>query len=233
MASDDFVSRNGRERRGARDGSDRIARIARWLAQPVKSKAVVELVLSKEDGDTLGRWPREDVDEGLAYRIDAIILDAANDEGTTIGARLAWCTEDGTSWASKGFRARCDAESAEKVRELDGSSLSTLQALQRHTEAAWSTVATVVSRSEERVERILGIQERMIEKVLSHLDTSEKRREAAEAAEAEALELAQTAADAAEQAQADADAAAAGKDDPMGKVIEIATKQLMSGAAGK
>lgn len=224
------------ERRGARDGSDRVARIARWLHVPVKSPKVTELVLACDDGDTLGRWPRDEVvgaEDSLAYRIDAVLLDAANDAATTISARLSWCTEDGTQWASKGFRARCEKEEAESVRTLDGSHLSTLQALQRHTEAAWAQLATVVNRGEERVERMMGIQERMLEKVLGHLEVSEDKRAAAEQAEAAALELADAAADAAEAAQADADAAAAGKDDPLGKVIEITTKQLMSGAAGK
>lgn len=226
---DDFVSRNGRERRGARDGNDRVARIARWLNQPVKSPSVTELVLDLEDGEVLGRWPRDDVSTLLAPDIDAILLDAANDAATTIGARLAWVTADGTRWASKGFRARCADGEQEHIRPLDGSLASQLQQNQRHTEALAGQLAQMTARSDERFEKQMGIFVTLNGVLLKQLELSEKRREAAEEREQQTLDLAEAAAEQAEAAAQDAAAAQAQKDDPMGKVIEIATKQLLSG----
>lgn len=217
-------------RRGAQDGSDRIARIARWLNIPVKNPKVDELALYLEEGECIGRWPRADVlgaEDSLAYRIDAILLDAANDAGTTLTGRLSWMAGD-VAWQSRGFRAKCDREEAETIRPLDGSLASMLQANQRHTEALASQIATITQRSEERVERFMGIYETMLDKVLGQLDTSERRRLMAEEREQEALALAEGAAAEAESAAADAEAA--GKTDTMGQVIEIATKQLMQGA---
>jgi hypothetical protein len=229
MAGDDFVARNGRERRGARDGNDRVARIARFLSVPVKSAAVTELVLELEEGDVLGRWARSDVESvRLPFEIDALLLDAANDRGTTVGAVLAWMADD-KKHLSKGFRARCDKDEAETVRPLDGSMESWLQGAQRHVEVLVQQTATFTARSEERVERFLGIQERMIDKLLQHLDRSERLRVLAEEREQEAIDLADQAADAAESAAADAEAAAASKQDPFAQVIDIGVKQLMTG----
>jgi hypothetical protein len=222
------------QRSTARDGSDRIARIARWLNIPVKSKAVTELVLVHEDGDTIGRWPIEEVrgaEDSLAYRIDAILVDAANDTKNTITARLSWMAGD-VAWQSKTFRATPEAGEQESIRPLDGSMLASLQAGQRHTEALACQLATITQRSEERVERMLGIYERMLESVLVRLGDSEERRAAAEEREHATLELAEQAAAQAEEAQARVEAAAAAKDDPFGKVIEIAARQISAGTAG-
>ncbi len=220
------------DRRGARDGSDRIARIGRWLATPVKSKNVDRLSLTLESGEGLGSWDIEDVrgaEDAMAYRIDSLLLDAANDEGTTITARLAWMAGESV-WLSKNFRAKCDVSEQEHVRPLDGSTQSLLQQMQRHNEAYASQIAQFSARSEDRVERQLGIFERMLGVVLSRLEDAEVRRYDAEAREVAALELAEKAAGAAESAQAEAEQAVNAKDDTMGKVIEIATKQLMGGS---
>lgn len=220
------------ERRGARDGSDRIARIARWLNIPIKNPNLTELALVLEDGDVIGRWPIDDVrgaEDSTAYRVDAILLDAANDAGTTLTARLSWMAGD-VAWSSKAFRAKCDGAELENVRPLDGSMQSMLQASQRHTEALACQLATITSRSEERVERVLTIYERMLSSVLERLGDAERRRDEAEVREQQTLELAEQAAEQAEEATAEAEAAIASKSDPMGKVIEIATKQLLSGS---
>jgi len=227
---DDDIARRGRERRGLRDGSDRVARIARWLAAKPLNADVTELTLTLEDGDVLGRWPVDRVVPSMAPDINALILDAANDAGTTIGARLAWVRADDSPYLSKGFRAKCDDEDRENVRPLDGTMTSFLSQSQRHTEALASQVAQFCANSEQRVERFLAIQERMLDKVLDQLDVADKRRLAAETREQEALELAHEAAEAGEAAAAEAEAAKEGKD-PMGQVIEIATKQLLSGGS--
>jgi hypothetical protein len=224
---DDDIARRGRERRGIRDGSDRIARIGRWLAAKPVSASVTELVLSLEDGDVLGRWPVDRVTVHMAMDINALILDAANDAGTTIGAKLTWMRDGESPYLSKGFRAKCDDEDRENVRPLDGTMTSFLSQSQRHTEALASQVAQFCSNSEARVERFLAIQERMLEKVLDQLDVSERRRLAAEHAEQEALDLANQATEAGEQAAMAAEAAKDEKD-PMGQIIEITAKQLLS-----
>ena len=219
------------ERRGARDGSDRVARIARWLATPVRNSAVDRLALTLEDGDVLGSWDVADVrgaEDALAYRIDALLIDAANDALTTINARLAWMAGE-TAWLSKAFRARCDAAELEHVKPLDGSNLSWLQQSQRHTEALASQIATITNRSEERIERVLSIYERMMSAVLTRLQDAEQRLSDAEHNEAAALQLAETAQASAEQAQAEAEQVANAGNDTMGRVIEIATKQLLAG----
>ena len=227
--ADDHVARVGRERRGLRDGADRVARIARWLAGKPSDPSVTELVLSLEEGDVLGRWPADRVVMSMAPEINALILDAANDAGTTVGAKLTWVRDNDTPYLSKGFRAKCDDEDRENVRPLDGTMTSFLSQSQRHTEALASQVAQFCANSEARVERFLAIQERMLDKVLDQLDVSEKRRLLAEQSEQEALALANDAAEAGELAAAEAEAAKDGKD-PMGQVIEIAAKQLLSGS---
>jgi hypothetical protein len=233
MGTEDEVSRRGRERRGLRDGSDRIARIARWLSAKPVNADVRELVLSLEDGDVLGRWPVDTVLPSMAPAINDLILDAANDAGSTIGAKLHWERENGTSYLSKGFRAKCDDEDRETVRPLDGSMMSLLSANQRHTEALAQQVAQFCAGSEARVERFLAIQERLIEKLCVQLDNSEKRRVQAEAGEQEALELATTAMESGEAAVKEAAEVVAQKDDVVSKVIDIGIKQLTGGAIAK
>lgn len=219
------------DRRGARDGNDRIARIARWLHLPVASSSVDRLVLMLEDGDTLGSWPRADVlgaEDAIAYKVDAVLVDSANDQGTTVTARLAWFAGD-SAWASKTFRAPCDAAHAETIRPLDGTLMSMLQANQRHTEALAQQIATFNLRSDERVERFFGVMERVMTLTLTRLEDAEQRRAEAEAREVQALELAEQATSAAETAKADAEAAA--NDDTIGKIVEIGTKQLLAGGS--
>jgi hypothetical protein len=224
----------GRDRRGLKDGNDRIARIARFLSTPVKNPNVAELVLTLldgEDSEVLARWPKDDASTEMAYQIDAMLLDAANDAATTIDARLAWVTTDGVTWLSKNFRARCTQTEQENVRPLDGTMQSMLQQNQRHTEALAAQLAQITNRSEERFERSMSIFTGLQEMLLRQVESSERRRLEAEEREQETLELAEQAAGQAEEAAAEVAAAGAGKDDPMGKVIEIAARQLMSGGA--
>lgn len=223
----------GRERRGVRDGSDRIARIARFLATKVTSKLVTELVLSLLDGDDAGevlaRWDRDDVTTELAYQIDAMILDAANDAATTVNARLAWVTSEGATYLSKNFRAKCDQSEQEHVRPLDGTMQSMLQQNQRHTEALAAQLAQMCARQDDRFEKTLNIVTGMQELLLQQVARSEMRANEAEEREQATLELADQAASQAEEAAAEADEAKRGKGDTMGQVIEIAAKQLAAG----
>jgi hypothetical protein len=238
-ADTDFVASRGRERRGPRDGDDRVARITRWLAAHAKLPAdVVELVLTcapaGEDMEVLGRWAKDAVSATHAQEINALMLDCANDRGTTVGAILSWNRKDNSIWLSKGFRAKCDDADREVVRPMDGTMQSIMSGMQRHNEAFASQLSSMASRIMERddrqdarFERLLTIQERVIEKLVDKLDGAEIQAEVARAAERDALELAANAANLAEAAQNEA--AEAGRSDPLGQVIEIATKQLLSG----
>lgn len=224
-------SSNGqRARRGVRDGSDRIARIGRWLHNKPSNKNVVELGLFLDGGqETLARWKVDEVFTELAPSIDALLLDAANDSGTTVSAQLTWLLEDGSPWLTKGFRARPDKDQVENVRPLDGSMASIITQMQRHNEAYASQLALITTRTDDRWERVLGLYERTIENLAKKVEVSEQVVAAAQEREAEALDLAETAAERAEAAQHDAEEAREQKDDPLAKVIEITAKQLMSG----
>lgn len=234
MADDDdgFIGRRGRQRRGPRDGDDRIARIARWLVQRPKVDVVTELVLELESGDVLQRWPAAEAGAELANHINAIMEDAASDAGCTVGLRLAWKRENGDTWLSKGFRAMCREDDRETVRDLDGTAASMLQQNQRHIEALGQQVVMMSTRQDERWERVLGLYERTIEQLADRVTSREVERDRAKSEADEALELAAEAAAAAEAAEQRADDAAAAKDDTLSKVIDIGIKQLTAQASG-
>jgi hypothetical protein len=226
-----------RQRRGPRDGNDRLARIARWIGQTLTPGLPQDctLVLScapSAEADVVSRWEQSLACIELAHEINALITDYANDSGTTCNATLAWLRADGSGWSAKSFRATCDEQDRENIQPLDATVQSQITQLQRHCEAYAQQIAGMIDRSssnqqrtDERFERVLGHYERMIDTLSARLDAAETQRMHALEREADALELAENAASAAEEA--DKRAAEAGQSDPLGQVIEIASRQLM------
>lgn len=232
MADDhDYVHRTGRQRRGPQDGNDRIARIARWLRQTEKPGGAVELTLecgtSNDERELVSRWKKDAVEPELAYAINDLIQDQADDAGSTISAMLTWVREDGSSYLSKGFRAVCKAENLEMVRPLDASTTSIISQLQRYNEALSGQLLSLSTRQDDRWERVLTLYERTIEKLVDQRDTAVVEAENARLERDQAVELAETAAAEAEKAHAVAEEA---KDkDELANVVKIGVKQLLSG----
>jgi hypothetical protein len=226
-----------RARRGPRDGNDRIARIARFLAEPrqtIPDGCTLVLLCSAPNGDpdVVSGWEPSLVTPDLAHEINALITDYANDMGTTCNATVAWRRADESIWRSKPFRAVCDTEDRENVQALDSTVTSQITQLQRHCEANAQLISQMVDRSgamgqrnDERFERMLGHYERMIDSLMERLNVAETQRTLALEERDNSLELAAQASDAAEAANERADNA--GKGDPLGQVIEIASRQLM------
>lgn len=237
MAEDEhsYVQRTGRPRRGPQDGNDRVARIARWLASTSKPHAATELTLecglSNDEREIVSRWAKADVGPELAYAINDLIQDFADDHGSTTSAMLSWVREDGSSYLAKGFRAVCKAENLEMVRPLDSSVASQISQLQRHCEAYAAQLALVSSRQDERWERVLGLYERTIETLVHQRDSAVGEAEAARVERDQAIELADTAAVEAERANERAEEAA--EQDQFANVVKIGMKQLLSGGGGK
>lgn len=226
-----YVQRTGRPRRGPQDGNDRVARIARWLRQTDKPTGAIELTLecgaSNDERELVARWKKDEVSPELAYAINDLIQDQADDSGNTISAMLTWVREDGSSYLSKGFRAVCKAENLEMVRPLDATNISIISQLQRHNEALAAQNAALTARQDDRWERVLGIYERTIETLVHQRDSAVTEAESAKVERDQAIELADTAADEAERARAAAEAA--GEKDQLSNVIELGVKQLFSG----
>ena len=220
-----------RERRGLTDGGDRIATIARWLRQRVpNSEEVKELLLTawtaEEDPEVLARWPRADVTPDLAPELSALIAEYADDAGTHCRAQLAWVSDDGTPYASKRFRGLCGTE-AVHVRPLDGTVTSVLTATQRHLEAIMQSTAHERLASDARVERMMGLFDRQLERAHERITSLESRNaELADAAD-EAAEIAEEASEVAESALSEVETAKT--NDRVGTVIELMSKQLMQG----
>lgn len=233
MADDDlsYVNRTGRTRRGPQDGNDRVARIARWLQLNGHPEGATELTLecgaSADERELVARWPKDSVSRELAYAINDLIQDQADDAGSTVSAMLAWVRADGSAYLSKGFRAVCKAENLEMVRPLDSSVQSQIAQLQRHNEAYAAQLAQITTRQDERWERVLGIYERTIENLVAQRDGAISEAEAARLERDQAVELAETAAAAAEKANERA--AEAAESDHLSQVIDIGVKQLLAG----
>lgn len=233
MADDDhsYVQRTGRQRRGPQDGNDRVARIARWLAtnlDPVGAKELtLECGMSGDERELVARWAKSDVQPELAYKINDLLQDFADDHGSTTSGMLAWVRDDGSSYLSKGFRAVCKAENLEMIRPLDSTVQSQISQLQRHNEAYAAQLAQISSRQDERWERVLGLYERTIEALVGQRDHAVADAETARHERDQALELADTAASEAERvAEAAKDAT---ERDQLSKVIDIGVKQLLAG----
>jgi hypothetical protein len=225
------IQKGGRTKRGVFDGNDRVARVARWLRNPVKSERVTELVLecavSDEAPMLLQRWARDDVHSEIAVEIDALIQDYADDKGTTCSASLQWRLEDGSVWLSKGFRGLCQDNSRENVRPLDGSQLSIITQLQRHNEAKDRTIIELFRQSEDRWGKMFELMDRALER-------SERRALMAEEQAEDANEERDQLAAVAERATATAEVAIeqaeqTKTDDKLGQVVELVSRQLMSG----
>lgn len=233
MADDEhsYVQRTGRPRRGPQDGNDRVARIARWLRQTDKPAGAQELTLecgtSNDERELVARWKKDEVSPELAYAINDLIQDQADDSGNTISAMLTWVREDGSSYLSKGFRAVCKAENLEMVRPLDATNISIISQLQRHNEALAAQNAALTARQDDRWERVLGIYERTIETLVHQRDSAVGEAESAKVERDQAIELADTAASEAERAREAAKQA--GEKDQLSNVIELGVKQLLTG----
>lgn len=225
------IQKAGRTKRGLFDGNDRVARIARWLRNPVKSERVVELVLecavSDEPPLLLQRWGVREVHTDLAPEIDALIQDYADDKGTTCSASLQWRLEDGSCWLSKGFRGLCQDTSRENVRALDGSQLSIITQLQRHNEAKDRTIIELFKAAEDRSNRMFDLFDRALERLERRALEAESERDEATEAMAELEQIADRATVTAETAVAAAESAKT--DDKIGQVVELVSKQLMAG----
>jgi hypothetical protein len=229
------------ERRGLRDGNDRVPTIARWLAQKVPDSAsVVELVLTawsgEDEPEVLARYERERVHEGLAGELSALIDDAANDAGVHIKAQLAWVTAEGRPWSAKRFRGLCRKESQLAVQPLDGTATSQLTQSQRHLEALMETTMhervrldAARDREHERYMRLLDLAEKNIERLQTRIGELEEQIADLQDTTSEAVEAAEEAAQTAEQALNERDDAQSGDNDRLGKVIELVTKQLTPG----
>lgn len=226
-----YVQRTGRPRRGPQDGNDRVARIARWLKQTDQPAGAVELTLecgsSADEREMVSRWKKADVLPELAYAINDLIQDQADDAGSTISAILTWVREDGSSYLSKGFRAVCKAENLEMIRPLDSSVQSQISQLQRHNEAYAAQLAQIATRQDDRWERVLGIYERTIASLVEQRDAAVNDAQTARDERDQAIELADTAASEAERAAEVAEQAKQG--DQLSKVIDIGVKQLLAG----
>jgi hypothetical protein len=227
-----YVQRTGRPRRGPQDGNDRVARIARWLKQTDQPAGAVELTLecgTNDEREMVSRWRKADVLPELAYAINDLIQDQADDSGSTISAMLTWVREDGSAYLTKGFRATCKAENLEMVRPLDATNVSIISQLQRHNEALAATVSTIATRQDERWERVLGLYERTIETLVHQRDAAVSDAQLARDERDQAIELADTAASEAERAAEAAEQAKQG--DQLSKVIDIGVKQLLAGGS--
>lgn len=237
MADDEheYVQRTGRQRRGPQDGNDRVARIARWLRQNGQPAGAKELTLecgsTNDERELVARWPKADASPELAYAINDLIQDHADDSGSTVSAMLSWVRDDGTPYLSKGFRAVCKAENLEMVRPLDASTTSIISQLQRYNEGLSAQLLTMTTKQDDRWERVLGLYERTIETLVAQRDTATVVAEEMKVERDEAIELAETAASEAERAR---DAAADAKaTDHLSNVIELGVKQLIAGSGGK
>jgi hypothetical protein len=221
-----------RERRGLLDGGDRVATIARWLRQRVpSSEDVTELLLTawtaEEDPEVLARWARADVTCDLAPEISALIAEYADDQGTHCKAQIAWVDADRTPYASKRFRGICAKGAQEHVRPLDGTISAAFQQTQRHLEAIMEGTARERLASDARMERMMTLFDRQLERAHERIAQLEGQNvELGEAAE-DATAAAEDAADVAEEALNEAENAK--KDDRLGTVLELVSKQLMTG----
>lgn len=235
---DDLVA--GRARRGVRDGNNRIARIARWIGGSSPSESITTLALevtASEETEMVAAWPRKDVSEQLAYEINRLIEDAANDRGQTVSALLYWAREDGVRWLSKSFRATPDDDNREVVRPLDGTQLSVIQALQRHNEALAQTNVQLSTRAEEKYLRLMELYDRTLERQSKQIDdlvaTVAAIQEERDVARDDAQTAAELANEAAETAEKAVEAAERAKEsDTLSTIVETGMKQLMTGIGG-
>ena len=137
------------ERSSLRDGNGRVARLARWLAQPPSSEKVDALVLEvKEDGEwkRLQIWKREEVQQQLATLIDGTVTDLANELGQYLTARVVWMeTATGAYWTEHALRVQ--PEDMEGSQAFDGTAQSIAIQNQRHQErtagAAHALIASI------------------------------------------------------------------------------------------
>jgi len=231
---------SSRERRGLQDGNDRVATIARWLSQPPQSDRVVELVLLSKAGDdefsVVARYKRENVTRDLAVELSNLCQDQADDVGGQISARLEWRTEDGQAYASKALRARVQrADGSLPLEAWDSSSASIIAQTQRHNEIllrhvvdTTRLVADSIDRSNERVERLFGYVDRVLEKLSARADAAESDLAQLAAERDQAVAVAEEAVAQADEAVATAEANMA--NDKLAKVIEIGQQALLGGA---
>lgn len=127
-----------RASRSVRDGGDRIARIARWLARnPGPAASALQLLVTiGDDTDILQIWPRADVTEQLAHEINDLIVATANEERCQIRARTQWVTGDMPPMPLVSQSYVCNPEDPSLSAQLDGTAKSLVVQSQRGWEAA-------------------------------------------------------------------------------------------------
>jgi hypothetical protein len=92
-------------------GSDRLSRIQKLIREASTSAA--SLVLSTEEGDEMGRWPRNEWSETLAAVLDGDMVEAHEDAG--VSDSKFWVTmlaKDGRKLKRKSFDVRTRTELA-------------------------------------------------------------------------------------------------------------------------
>jgi hypothetical protein len=220
------------ERRGLKDGNDRVPTIARWLSQKLpKHVDAHELVLSAwtadDEPEVLARYAKEDVSPELAIDLSALISDYADDAGQHCKAQLAWVSGDDRPLVSKRFRGLCRKESQVTVQPLDGTNGSVINQLQRFCESIFETSMRERQAADARIERMFQLMDRQLERTHERLTVAETAADEAAATAEEATEMAEEAASAAEQALERAEAQKG--EDRVAQVIELVTKQITAG----
>jgi hypothetical protein len=216
------------ERRGLRDGNDRVPTIARWLAQrvpPIVTELVLTAWTAEDDPEVLARWERHLVTPEMAPDISALIAEYADDAGTHCKAQLSWCDPEGKPFASKRFRGLCRKENLETVR-IDGTSSSIITGLQRHLEAVLETTMRERSSSDARVERMMGLMELQLERAHERTMQLEQQNSVLADTATEAVDAAEEAAETAEEALEQVEASKG--DDRVAQVIDLVSKQLLT-----
>jgi hypothetical protein len=158
-----------RQDKSPRDGNDRVARIARWLARnPGPTAVALQLLVSVGDETDLAQiWDRQFVDdtgEALAFDIDEQIKNVANEHRQQIRARLQWVTGDNPPQPLTSQTYVCNPDQSDIRAELDGGGRSQAKQAQTHLEAMTRLllpeVGTLLDRADKQTDRAYALLER-------------------------------------------------------------------------
>jgi len=159
----------------------RVGQLKRWLAKP--PRGTKSLLLSVPEGEVTGVLARYDKAQAvpeLAYDIEALVNEHADEAGVYAVARLEWLNANGEALASKVVRGRPTHDG-----ELDGSQVSQAAQAQRHTEAM---TRLYVSAHSSTVDALQGLVTQLADIARNSLLAAQQASQDAEVARAETAE---------------------------------------------
>jgi hypothetical protein len=158
-----------RQDKSPRDGNDRVARIARWLARsPGPTAVALQLLITTGDETDLAQiWDRDFVEqsgEAMAWTIDELIRSTAEEHKIQIRARLQWVTADNPPQPLTSQTYVCNPDASDIRAELDGGGRSQAKQAQTHLEAMTRLllpeVGTLLDRADRQTERAYSLLDR-------------------------------------------------------------------------